>query len=367
MQTALRLGEIPSLKRDFEPAGGGANEFRSRDGRRLLGVQLRPQGVRDLHATFLRMAQDVAGDRRVAKAILAAWMPRPTDDRIAREWRATLDLFKPSIAGKMALVIVRPERTLPLGNDRELLRIGDLLRAHLGRIEVPDREPQAAFTAGFFEIFKVLLNQWLLKRGPVAIGGIMRRTGSSYPTVADALRRLEKAQELARRSNRSVELSRFPEKTWSGLLALSEVLRRPRYYADSSGRRADPTALVRRLQSMTLKHVAVGGVQAARHWDREFDLNGLPRLDLSAHMAPGAGDLGFVERLDPALKRVDSTGKGIVLAVHPLLRAEPGFEKNPRGKVDWADPVETLLDLHELRLVEQAEGMIQHLSGSPAP
>ena len=366
METALRLGEIPSLKRDFEPSGGGANEFRSRDGRRLLDIQLRPQGVRDLHATFLRMAQEVAGNRRVAKAILAAWMPRPTDDRIAREWRATLDLFKPSIAGKMALVIVRPEKSLPLGEGRELRRIGDILRAHLGRIEVPARETQAAFTPAFFEVFKVLLNQWILGRGPIAIGELMRRAGSSYPTVADALRRLERAQELARRSNRSVQLTRFHEKTWSGLLALSEALRRPRYYADSSGRRADPTDLYRRLQSMPLERVAVGGVQAARHWDPRFDLNGLPRLDVSVHAGAGAGDLAFVERLDPALKRVDSAGKGVVLAVHPLHRAEPGFEKNPKGKIDWADPVETLLDLHELRLVEQAEGMIQHLAGSPA-
>src|SRR5438034_7454464 len=97
------LGEIPSLKREFEPAGDGGNEFRSRDGRRLLDVQLRPQAVRDLHATFLRLAREVSGNRRIAKAILAAWMPRPSDDRIAREWRSTLDLFKPSIAERMAL------------------------------------------------------------------------------------------------------------------------------------------------------------------------------------------------------------------------------------------------------------------------
>lgn len=362
MRTPLPLGDVPLLKEEFEPSGGAAHEFRSRDGRRLLDVQLHPQGVRDLHATFLRMAQEVARNRRVTQAILAAWMPRPTDDRIAREWKATLDLFKPSVAGRLAMVIIRPDRTKPLAEDKDVRRIGEILRGQLGRIEMPSREPKTALSAAFFEIVKVLLGHWILKRGPMAIGELMRRTGSSYPTVADALRRLEKSQELSRRSNRSVELSRFPQKTWSELLALSETLRRPRFYADASGRRANPMDLYRRLQSMPYKHIAVGGVQAARHWDPEFDLNGLPRLDLTVEMARGVGDLGFVERLDPALKRVDPGSGAVVLAVHPLFRAEPHFEKNPKGKIDWADPVETLLDLHELRLTDQAEAMIRHLT-----
>jgi hypothetical protein len=351
----VTLGDVPPLKDEFEPAGGGAaHEFRSRDGRRLLDVQLHPQGVRDLHATFLRMAQEVARDRRVAKAILAAWMPRPTDDRIAREWKATLDLFKPSIAGRLALVIVRPDSTRALDDDKDVRRIGEILRSHLGRIELPAREPKTAF----FEIVKVLLNHRLRKRGPMAIGELMRRTGTSYPTVAEALRRLEKGQELSRRSNRSVELSRFPEKTWGEILALSESLRRPRFYADASGRRAKPMDLYRRLSSITVKHLAVGGVQAARFWHPQFDLNGLPRLDVTVEPA----DMAFVQRLDPALKRVDSGTEGIVLAVHPLMRAVPDFEKNSKGKIDWADPVETLLDLHELRLADQAEAMVRHLT-----
>jgi hypothetical protein len=355
MRTPVSLGDVPSLRNEFEPAGGG-HEFRSRDGKRLLDVQLHPQGVRDLHATFLRMAQEVARDRRVAKAILAAWMPRPTDDRIEREWKATLDLFKPSIAARLALVIVRPDRTRPLDGDKDVRRIGEILRTHLSGNEQPAREPKDAF----FEIVKVLLNHRLRKRGPMAIGELMRRTGTSYPTVAEALRKLEKAQELARRSNRSVEFSRFPEKTWAGILARSETLRRSRFYADSSGRRISPLDLQRRLPPA--KQLAVGGVAAARRWDPKFDLNGMPRLDIVAHFAAGVGDFGFVERLDPALKRVEAGTEGIILAVHPLRRDVADFEKNPKGKIEWADPVETLLDLHELRLADQAEAMIRHLT-----
>lgn len=364
MRRLLSLSTPPELAKEFEPTEESGTDYLSKDGRRLLEILLHPQGVRDLHAHFLRVAQELAQNRRLTKAILVVWMPRPTNDRVAREWRSTLELFKTPIADRMSLVIVRPEASQPMEEDKSLFRIGEIMRSHLGRVKETEHEPQTVLTPAFVEIFKVLFNQWILKRGPMAIGELMRRTGSSYPTVADAVRRLERTQELARRSNRSVQLSRFPEKTWFELLALSESLRRTRYYADASGGRTHPLDLNRRLQATPYKHLAVGGVQAARHWDPDFDLNGLPRLDVTLHMAHGIGDWGFVERLDPALKRVDSRHEGIVLAVHPLLRAEPHFEKNPKSKIDWADPVEVLLDLYELRLIDQAEHMIRHLSGT---
>lgn len=364
MSTLLPLEEIPVLKGEFTP-DEGLNEYRSRDGRRRLEIKLRPQGIRDLQAALLRMAQEVSKDRRLGKGIVAVWMPRATDDRIAREWRETLALFRPNVAERLSLLIVRRDRVLPLSEDRDLRRLGDALRNHLSRLEMPVKESHPALSRLFFEVFKVLLDPWLLGKGPLAIGELMRRTGASYPTVADALRRLEGARELARRSNRSVMLSRYPQRTWTEVLALSDTLRRTRYYADSSGRRADPMDLHRRLQATAVPHLALGGVQAARHWDPGFDLNGLPRLDVTLHRPRGIGDFGFLERLDPALKQVESGTAGIVLAVHPLFRADPRFERNPRGKIPWADPVETLLDLHELRLVDQAEAMVRRLTGVP--
>ncbi len=288
-------------------------------------------------------------------------MPRATDDRIAREWRETLDLLRPAIAARLALIVVREDRVLPLPEERDLRRWGEALRGDLGRVEAPVRESKPAPSRSFFEVFKVLLGRRLLKKGPVAIGELMRRTGTSYPTVAEALRRLEGAGELARGSNRSVELPRFPGRTWPEVLALSASLRRTRAYADATGR-ADPRDLLRRLRGMTSLPIAVGGAQAARHWDPEFDLHGLPRLDVVVHTTPAMGELGFVGRLDPALRKVDPDAGGVVLAVHPLVRAEPGFEPHAKGGIPWADPVETLLDLHELRLADQAEAMIRRLT-----
>jgi hypothetical protein len=362
VKTAGSPGDLPSLRGEFLAAGSG-HEFRSRDGKRLLDIELHAQGIRDLHAAILRMAQQVSRDRRAGRGIVAVWTPRVSDERIRGEWGSTLSLFKPAIACRMALVVVRPDRCLTLGDDRELRRLGDALRADLGKQEAPVREARPALSRKFFEIFKILLGQWLLRKGPAAIGELMRRTGCSYPSVAEAIKRLEGAGEIARRSNRSVEFASFPRKTWSEALALSETLRRTRSYADTSGRSPDPAALLRRLQALSPAHVAIGGVQAAHRWDPHFDLHGLPRLDVAVHVARGVGDFGFVNALDPALQRAEGASSKIVLAVHPLFRSDPLFEKNPKGKIDWADPVETLLDLHELGLVDQAEALIRRLGG----
>jgi hypothetical protein len=294
-------------------------------------------------------------------------MPGPSDDRIAREWKATTDLLKPSIAGRMALVVARREGRLSLPEDRDLGRIAESLQARLGGTESPPRERETGLSRMFFETFKVLLHQALDAGGPVAIGVIMRRTGCSYPTAAETIRRLERSREIVRRSNRSVQLNGFPEKTWPEILALSGPFRGSRFYADSSGRPPDPMALGRRLRQSPSPRLALGGVLAARHYDPHFDLRGLPRLDVSVHATGEPGELDFIGRLDPALKRVEPGTSGVVLAVHPLRRAEPLFGTDPRGGIGWADPVETLLDLHELRLVDQAERLIHRLLKVPKP
>jgi hypothetical protein len=71
-------------------------------------------------------------------------------------------------------------------------------------------------------------------------------------------------------------------------------------------------------------------------------------------------DLSFIERLDPALERVeDPLGRATVI-VHAIHHAAPLFV--PReGGLQWADPLECLLDLHEARLDAQATEFLEFL------
>jgi hypothetical protein len=194
------------------------------------------------------------------------------------------------------------------------------------------------------------------------IAEIITQSGSSYPTVAEAVNHLVDTHEVVRQTNRRVEMSAFPRKTWGEVLALSFSLRMPIYLADMSGRPSDPEALLRRIGAKAATDLAVGGVMAARHWDPNFDLHGIPRLDLSAHAPQRFYSVAAIQRVDPALIIVGARSPNIVLALHPLLRKEALFEPSPKNSLPVVDPIETLLDLHELGLSTQAEELIGRMT-----
>ena len=104
----------------------------------------------------------------------------------------------------------------------------------------------------------------------------------------------------------------------------------------------------------------MGGVAAARWWDPALDLHGMPRLDLIVHAPGGRADLGFVAQLDPGLGPVVEPNDPGVLAVRSLTRAQSLFEER-QGALAVADPVETILDLHDLGLDAQAGALIRRL------
>lgn len=99
---------------------------------------------------------------------------------------------------------------------------------------------------------------------------------------------------------------------------------------------------------------------AAQHWDPELDLEGAPRLDLCVHAPSERPSLSFMRALDPALQPTDGRSS-VSLAVHCIRRREPLFTRGARQKLPWADPVEALLDLEELRLHGQAEELVRRL------
>jgi len=175
------------------------------------------------------------------------------------------------------------------------------------------------------------------------------------------MRKLRDNRELTKHPDRRVELTGFPRETWQEILTLAPSLRRSVAYIDASGRSPDPLDLLHRLEKIAPEQVASGGVEAARHWDRRFNLHGVPRLDISVHAPAGSYDESFVKRLDPALERARMVSQEPVLVLHPLLRAESLFTSRTSKRLPVADPVETLLDLHELRLVEQVEELVERL------
>lgn len=331
-------------------SGPGAVDF-SNDSGIVIDVKSGGGGVRDLHAAVMQLARATSepGVREGWLLLAGHRMPESITDA----WTTAVGLLRPELAKKLKLIAVNGKVVTAIPEQSELLELG----RQVGDLRQDDR-PSKSYDA-YFDVLHVLLVRWLLNQGPIQMSELGATTGLSQPTVRAALRRLE--PELQRDSRRRVELVSFPRRAWQEMVALASRIRQPRYFQDSSGRPRRPEELLERLGRQRPPGVALGGVLAARHWDAELDLEGVPRLDLCVHAPNAAPSLSFMRTLDPALALTD--GRSLVsVVVHWIRRRDPLYS-DADDKISWADPVDTLLDLEELRLHGQAEMLVRHLRG----
>lgn len=334
------------------------------EGSRCVEIIVGAQGVRELDATVLRVARWLV-EKHSRQGCIVLLGSQLSQERLRSEWNTIRNLVRPDVGRRIALLV----EGVPAGFPPHfpwLHPIAQLVRA---RNSPPTRPPlrPASMSPTIFQVLKLVVRHWLLKTGPLSRRRLQAESGATYPTVARALRKLEESGELERLPNRRVQLRAFPQKTWQEMLSLSSSLRRPVAYVDATGRKPDPALLLKRLEARRPPGVALGGVPSARHWDRHFDLNGLPRLDVVVHAPRGSFDAGFVKQLDPALRVSPSPSAEPGLVVHALPRAQALFGPGRSGRLPVADPVETLLDLNELRLTAQAEELIARLSRAASP
>jgi hypothetical protein len=353
------------LPDEYLPAQGSPSaDFVSRDGRRVLDLKLSAQGTRDLHGALMHLALILAEHRSLEQACLVVRFPRMTVGRAREAWNRARAVLHPEIADRLAIVVLA--RGGESWHDPRAPRVEEIARAMAAHAGIPGQSkvtarPVPSGSAKFFEVWKVLLEAWLRRRGPLSIHELMERVGCSYPTAMLALDHLEQRGELRRAEHRRIELHGFPQRTFEEGVVLGETLRRTQWFVDVSGRAGDPLALLRRLRRARPQAVAVGGVVAARRLDPDFDLHGTPRLDLTYWVPDGAPyDLGFVCNADPGM-RLSPSGHDAVLAVHRLSRANDLFDRPEREPLPFADPVEVLLDLHELHMHAQAEILVRRV------
>ncbi len=300
-------------------------------------VQVRKQirSVRTLRSDLYALAEAIAGDPGL-RGQLVLKDAKISEGRIEEERRIAEQVFHPDLFERLQIV---------LGGSEPIQEPAGVV--HLKRAD------------SWFEITKLLLRQYLLGKGPVTTRWIMKTVGCTYPTAAKALNRLEPV--LARHSDRSVGLSRFPRDALDELLVRARLARSTFWYVDRSGQPRSPEILLERLAQRRLEHVAVGGSQGARHWYSELNLSGNPRLDLTVHCPGSSIDLGFIDDLDPALVRVKSPTPTASVVVHAMRREVHWFEPGP---MPWADVVECLLDLHAIGLQQQAVEFREYLESS---
>jgi hypothetical protein len=348
---------------EFEPELGNRLGFRADAllGHSVFGVLTDLRDFRHFRSTLMGLAKILLVDSRY-RGILILDEPQISDDRLQAEWSGFEPLFRPEILERIVLVIRRegiPDTVVGPLTDIERTCIGPVSEHARQRSSRPVRRPSEAF----FDILRVLVVHWFRKSGPLTSKELAEQTGFSYPTIANALARLE--PRLIRHSDRRVELSAFPKEAWFQLVAQADKARASQGFMAPSGRPRPPEAVLDRLRDLGRDDIAVAGVLGARHYLPGLDLVGTPRLDLVVHERRFGGPPTFLRRLDPALKPA-GRGDPCQVVVHTLFRPEPFFSQ-PDDGIRWADEVECLLDLHEMRLESQALEFVERLTPKPKP
>lgn len=326
-------------------------------GNTVYEVLVETRDARRLRAALMEMARVALSDK-VSRAVLVLEEPAITGSRLREEWQGAGAVLRPELFDRLAMAIRQSGKWtgVPASPDAsEVPVLDEILRHEISRRPTGSGRSSEAH----HEILRILIHQWLLGHGSVAVSALMEISGTSHPTVSRSLERLD--HYLIRHSDRSVELRIFPREEWARLLAMSDDVRNTIRFVDRSGQARSPESLLRRLRQLQHPDIAVGGVLGAKHYQPSFDLIGNPRLDLSIHSGRNAADLSFVQRLDPALERATRRDESPTLVIHHIRRAESLFQ--PGADLPWADPVECLLDLHEARLESQA---LEFLNSFPA-
>ena len=312
---------------------------------------------RRLNGTLFELAQ-VASARKQSRVILVLDDPVLSTERISSTWLSVTEVLRGDLAARMGIWIRREapgtERYVgfpngPRGDEIQL--IDEILESP--QIKEKHRGPSQGNSLS--EVLRLLIHRWLAGKGPITLTEIGATLGYTFKPVRASLDELSRF--LNHHGNRGVELAAFPREAWARLVHNSDSVRGTLHFTNRAENGRTPESLLRRFQQLGVPNVAVSGVAGARHYFPGLDLIGLPRLDLCIHARTAQPDLGFVRSLDPGLERASSKGVSGPLVVHFLHHKTSMFEDG------WADPVECLLDLHEMRLESQA---LQFLRSFPA-
>jgi len=360
MRRALTAQEPrPSFKADigYEP-----DDCWDEGGRRVwVEVKSATHSFRNVRASLLGLAYLLAIDPD-SRALLVLIESRISSIRLTAEANLISRTLKPEVAKRLALVVLN--EGVPVGLPPDL--DGEPFHSWLG--DVVNRESNRGTKSrhAFEEILKVMIRQRWLVDEPVTTDWITKVVGCSYPTAANALQRI--SHVAMRHTNRMSKLRLFPRDEWTRLVSIADEVRGTRRFVDRSGQPRSPQSMMRRVATLGRSDLAIAGIEGARHYKSDIDLIGMPRLDLSLHCPKERIDWSFVERIDPGLVETKERDGPASLVVHVLRRKESFFvsadstEANGlQSGLQWADPVECLLDLHEARLEPQAKELLDFM------
>ena len=199
----------------------------------------------------------------IKRACLVLMIPRLSMDRVRHEWMNIKGLFHPRVSDRLSLVAIGKEKedVWVEPNQEFFCRIAKVFQAPRGdATDTASVIIKPYSKQNQLEVLKVLMHRWLLREGAIRIGKLAEQVGCAQLTVRVAVERLERQNVIRRRLIRSVELFKFPLRSWNELLALSGSTRHSFPLPCASGERTDFERLLKRLERMRPSRVALGAV-----------------------------------------------------------------------------------------------------------
>ncbi len=301
-----------------------------------------------LRNTILQLAYETP-KKPLLNVILLLIEPKVTDLRLRTEFNKMEKIFRPDVLKRLSIIIVKEGHFYGFPKD-PVPELSEALKEIYKDVLLYNNNPLPR-TDYKAEIYKILIYKWLMHEGPLTSDWLAQTTGCNYRTVANTLNSL--GSVLIRHSDRRIELKYFPKNAWEWLLVHLNKSRFTKRYSDHSGQPRSIDSLLKRLARMKHANIAIAGTLGTQHHYPNIDLIGNPRLDLTVHCPEKYLNIDFIEKLDPGLKEEVDTEKPASLVIHFIRRRKSFFKPNPDG-IAWADPVECLLDLHEMYLEPQA-------------
>ncbi|MDO9020712.1 MAG: hypothetical protein Q8S73_15970 [Deltaproteobacteria bacterium] len=370
---ALEEALLGLLKDSHRPAARGAGvDLLGRDGRTAIEVKATLSGVRDLQAALVQLALAVRANPSAEFVVLIATIKRLSRPRALQEFEQVREMLRPEVGHRLALIAATDDGPIAAPDVATVRELFDRVKPLLtGGPILTARGVTAAWTNKTVEVWKVLFDGWLQNRGPMTSDAIVRASESSSPTVLSVLTLLNGYGEIERGSDRRVMFNALPQRSLGEVLVVLRTMTRRTSYVDGTGRAPDPHRLLRKVQAGVRAGVSLGGIVAARHYQPDFDLNGLPRLDVCVCARPAAYWEQWTARVGPALRESRPGDPLALLVVHHLPRTElrRDLERDPSSEpaLPFAEPSEVILHLYDAGLHAQAESLTTALRSRATP
>jgi hypothetical protein len=140
-------------------------------GGKIFEVLVELRDLRRLRAALMDMAR-VAAATKAQNIVLLLEEPRITPARLREEWEGAASVVRPALFTRLSLAMRRSGEWSGVPNPptkTERTVLDDILKHELSGQAVRSTKGSGAH----YEILRILLNQWLLDQGPLAINALM--------------------------------------------------------------------------------------------------------------------------------------------------------------------------------------------------